>query len=138
MKRKVTQLAAGFGALLSFSVSPLYAAEQVFIQVAMPTLTCGKAGAEPNDCVLSGTLRARGPENLNGPLRYYCDIKYSYVAADNENQAIRFNGRILHHGELTLSKGRAQRELAEPLTLKLSSRAHRVEIAEIGCEREDR
>ena len=136
MNTRIARMAAGLTTVLTLAAGPLIAAEPVSIQVAMPSLVCGKGILEPNECVLSGTIRARGPETMNGPLRYYCDIKYTYVAAGSENQAIRFNGRVLHHGELTLEKGRAQRELAEQLTLKLSSHARQIEVAEIGCERE--
>lgn len=102
----------------------------------MPTLTCGKDGLEQNECILNGIIRLRGADNLNSPVRYYCDVRYSYVAAGNESQAIRFNGRVLFHGEEKLVQGRAKRGLAEKLTLKLSSNARQIEVAEIGCERE--
>lgn len=136
MIARIIRTAAGFVMSLTLAASPLLAAEPVSIQVSMPSLACGKGTQEPNECILSGTLRARGAETLNGPLRFYCDIRYTYVAAGSENQAIRFNGRILHHGELTLKQGKTQQELAEQLTLKLSSHARLVEVAEIGCERE--
>jgi hypothetical protein len=102
----------------------------------MPSLTCGKDGAEQNECILNGTIRLRGADSMNGPVRYYCDLRYSYVAAGNESQAIRFNGRVLFRGEEKLVQGRAKRELVEKLTLKLSSNARQIEVAEIGCERE--
>ena len=124
------------GMLLSQLATPLIAAEPLSIQVTMPALACGKDGLEPNECILHGTLKLRGAETLNGSVRYYCDIRYSYVAAENANQAIKFNGRIIHHGEASAVLGRAQKELAEPLTLKLSSHARQIEIAEIGCEQE--
>lgn len=136
MTKQISQLAAVFGVLLTLAPSPLIAAEPVNIQVAMPSLTCGKDGTEPNECILNGTMRLRGAENLNGPLRYFCDVRYGYVAAGNESQAIRFTGRVLFHGEEKLVQGRAKRELAEKLTLKLSSNARQVEVTEIGCERE--
>lgn len=136
MNSSIIRMAAGFCVLFSLAASRTSAAEPVSIQIAMPALTCNKAGQEHNECILSGTFRARGPEGLNGPLRYYCDIKYTYVAAGSASQAIRFNGRVLHHGEVTIEKGRAERNLAEQLTLKMSSRAHQVELAEIGCEKE--
>ncbi|SJZ94115.1 hypothetical protein SAMN02745119_02086 [Trichlorobacter thiogenes] len=136
MTRLITRYAVTAGALFILSTSPLLAAEPVSIQVAMPSLTCGKDGVEPNECILNGTIRLRGADNLNGPVRYYCDVRYSYVAAGNESQAIRFNGRVLFHGEEKLVQGRAKRELAEKLTLKLSSSARQIEVAEIGCERE--
>lgn len=112
------------------------AEEPVTIRVNMPTLTCNKGVLEPNECILNGTMRVRGPETLNGPIRYYCDMRYTYIAAGNESQAIRFSGRVLYHREITLVKGRAQQELTEPLTLQLTSQARQVEVAEIGCERE--
>ena len=136
MTQQILQLAAVFGVILTLAPSPLNAAEPVSIQVAMPSLTCGKDGMEPNECILNGTMRLRGADNLNGPVRYYCDVRYSYVAAGNESQAIRFSGRVLFHGEEKLVQGRARRELAEKLTLKLSSQARQIEVAEIGCERE--
>ena len=136
MTLQIFQTAAAVSILLTLSASPLLATEPVSIQVAMPSLTCGKDGVEPNECILNGTMRLRGADNLNGPVRYYCDVRYSYVAAGNESQAIRFNGRVLFHGEEKLVQGRAKRELAEKLTLKLSSNARQIEVAEIGCERE--
>lgn len=89
---------------------------------------------EPNECILNGTMQLRGAERLNGPVRYFCGIRYSYVAAGSANQAIRFTGRVMFHGEEKLVKGRARLELAEKLTLKLSNQARQVEVAEIGCE----
>lgn len=136
MTQQSSQLAAVFGLLLALTASPLIAAEPVSIQVAMPSLTCGKDGLEPNECILNGMMRLRGAESLNGPLRYFCDVRYSYIAAGNESQAIRFTGRVLFHGEEKLVQGRAKRELAEKLTLKLSSNARQIEVSEIGCERE--
>jgi hypothetical protein len=136
MKTGVIQVVTGLGFLLTLVSTPLLAAEPVSIQVSMPTLTCGKGELAPDECILNGTMRLRGAENLNGPIRYYCDVRYSYVAAGNESQAIRFNGRVIHHGEATLIQGRAQKELMEKLTIKLSSHARQIEVAEIGCERE--
>jgi hypothetical protein len=127
---------AAISVLIAVTTTTVVAAEPVSIQVAMPSITCGKDGLEPNECILNGTMRLRGADNLNGPVRYYCDVRYSYVAAGNESQAIRFNGRVLFHGEEKLVQGRAKRELAEKLTLKLSSNARQIEVAEIGCERE--
>lgn len=135
MTIRILQISAVFSVFLTLS-APLLAAEPVSIQVGMPSLTCGKDGVELNECILNGTIRLRGADDLNGPVRYYCDVRYSYVAAGNESQAIRFNGRVLFHGEEKLVQGRAKRELAEKLTLKLSSSARQIEVAEIGCERE--
>ena len=136
MKRHRIPHAVAAGVLLLLSAAPVLAIEPVSIQVAMPTLTCGKDGLEQNECILNGIMRLRGADNLNGPVRYYCDIRYSYVAAGNESQAIRFNGGVLFRGEEKLVQGRARRELAEKLTLKLSSQARQIEVAEISCERE--
>lgn len=136
MKRHRVRQAVASGALLLLSAVPALALEPISIQIAMPTLTCGKEGLEQNECILNGTMRLRGADNLNGPVRYYCDVRYSYVAAGNESQAIRFNGRVLFHGEEKLVQGRARRDLAEKLTLKLSSNARQIEVSEIGCERE--
>lgn len=136
VKTAITRLTTALGIFLALSATPLLAAEPVSIQVSMPSLTCGKDGLAPEECILNGTMRLRAAETLNGPVRYYCDVRYTYVAAGNESQAIRFNGRIIHHGEATLTNGRAQKELAAPLTLKLSERARQIEVAEIGCERE--
>ena len=132
----IARYTAVVSALIAITTTMVLAAEPVSIQVAMPALTCGKDGLEQNECILNGTMRLRGADNLNGPVRYYCDVRYSYVAAGNESQAIRFNGRVLFHGEEKLIQGRAKRELAEKLTLKLSSSARQIEVAEIGCERE--
>jgi len=132
----IARYTAVVSALIAITTTMVLAAEPVSIQVAMPALACGKDGLEQNECILNGTMRLRGADNLNGPVRYYCDVRYSYVAAGNESQAIRFNGRVLFHGEEKLIQGRAKRELAEKLTLKLSSSARQIEVAEIGCERE--
>ena len=136
MTRYISRHAVTAGVLLILTATTAAAIEPVSIQVAMPTLTCGKDGLELSECILNGTIRLRGADNLNGPVRYYCDVRYSYVAAGNESQAIRFNGRVLFHGEEKLVQGRAKRDLAEKLTLKLSSNARQIEVAEIGCERE--
>lgn len=130
------RIAAAVGTFLTFTATPLWAAEQVSIQVKMPALVCNKGVLEHNECILSGTMQTRGPEILNGPLRYYCVIRYSYVAAGSESQAIRFNGQVLHHGELTMVKGKGNKELAEQVVLKLSRHARQIEISEMGCERE--
>jgi hypothetical protein len=132
----IARYTAVVSALIAITTTMVLAAEPVSIQVGMPSLACGKDGAELNECILNGTIRLRGADNLSGPVRYYCDVRYSYVAAGNESQAIRFNGRVLFHGEEKLIQGRAKRELAEKLTLKLSSSARQIEVAEIGCERE--
>jgi hypothetical protein len=131
---KTKTLAFATAALLT--ATPLFAAEQLNIQVSMPTLNCGKGLLNPNECILGGTMKVRGSESINGSIRYYCDIRYTYVAAGSENQAIRFNGRAVHHGEITLVNGRAQKELIEKLTLKLTTHAKQIEVSDIGCERE--
>lgn len=126
---------AGFFLTLSTS-SPLLAADPVNIQISMPSLSCGKGGMAPDECILNGTMRLRGAETLNGPIRYFCSIRYNFIAAGNEKQAIRFSERVIYHGEAKLEKGRGRKELAEPLTLKLSQQARQIEITEIDCERE--
>ncbi len=126
----------GLLSTLLVSALPAHAADPVTIRVAMPTLTCNKGVLEHNECILNGTLRVRGPESLNGPLRYYCDMKYTYVAAGNAQQAIRFSGRTLFHGEVQLKEGRVTEELSRPLPLKLSNQPRQVEVADIGCELE--
>lgn len=109
------------------------ATDQITINVAMPDLTCGKGEQLPNECILSGRLSARGPETVNGVVKYYCDLRYTYVAAGNEQQEIRFNGRVLHHGEITLTQGRARTILETPITITLSEKARRIELAELAC-----
>lgn len=136
MTAGLSRIAAAVGLLLTLGGTPLQAAEPVSIQVKMPLLTCNKGILEHNECILTGTMRARGPETLNGPLRYYCVIRYAYVAAGNESQAIRFNGQLVHHGELTMVQGKGNKELSEQLVLSLSSRASQMDITDIGCERE--
>ncbi len=131
---KIKTMALASAVILT--ATPLLASDQLNIQVSMPTLNCGKGLLEPNECILGGTMKARGSESLNGSVRYYCDIRYTYIAAGSENQAIRFNGRVVHHGEITLVNGRAQKELIEKLTLKLTSHAKQIEVSEIGCEKE--
>ena len=126
----------GLLSTLLVSALPAHAADPVTIRVAMPTLVCNTGVLEHNECILNGTLRVRGPESLNGPVRYYCDLKYTYVAAGNAQQAIRFSGRTLFHGEVQLKEGRATEELSRPLALKLSNQPRQVEVADIGCEQE--
>lgn len=109
------------------------ALDQITINVLMPDLTCGKGEQLPNECTLSGRLSARGPQSLNKPVNYYCDLRYTYVAAGSQQQEIRFNGRVIHHGEITLTGGRAQQSLETPVTITLSQKASRIELAEIAC-----
>ena len=118
--------------LLLFPVSAS-ALDQTTINVTMPDLTCGKGEQQPNECTLSGRLTARGPQSLKGLFKYYCDLRYSYVAAGSEYQEIRFTGRLLHRGEITLSNGRARTVLEVPVTINLPQKAQRVELAEISC-----
>lgn len=110
------------------------AAPQVYVQVNMPTLTCNKGLLEQNECILSGIIRVNGPADLDGPLKYFCDIRYSYVAAGSSNQSIRFNGRAIHHSEIVVENGKARLELAEKVALKLSENPRQVDVVEIGCE----
>ncbi len=133
---RVIQLIFLVSTVVALAASPSFANEQISIQVSMPSLVCGKGVLEHDQCILSGTMRLRGPENINGPIRYFCTMRYSYVAAGSENQAIRFNGRVIFHGESILEKGQARRELSEQLTLKLTKKARQVEVDEIGCEPE--
>lgn len=109
------------------------ALDQITINVLMPDLTCGKGEQLPNECTLSGRLSARGPQSLNGPVNYYCDLRYTYVAAGSQQQEIRFNGRVIHHGEITLVNGRARQPLETPVTITLSQKASRIELTEIAC-----
>lgn len=109
------------------------ATDQITINVAMPDLTCGKGEQLPNECILSGRMSVRGPETLSGTVKYYCDLRYSYVAAGSEQQEIRFNGRVLHHGEVTLTRGRAKTMLETPITITLSEKARRIELADLAC-----
>lgn len=109
------------------------ARDEITFNVAMPDLSCGKGEQQPNECTLSGRLSARGPQTLNGPVKYYCDLRYTYVAAGSAQQEIRFSGRVLHHGEITLANGRAQSTLEVPVSITLSQKALRVELADIAC-----
>lgn len=111
----------------------VHALDQVNFNVVMPDLTCGKGEQLPNECIVSGRMSARGPQTLNGPVTYYCDIRYTYVAAGSESQEIRFNGRVMLHGELTVTNGRGSQMLEAPVTISLSQKARRIELAEIGC-----
>lgn len=123
--------------LLSVATATVCQADEaVSIRVSMPTLTCNKGVLEPNECVLSGTMRVRGPETLSGPVRYYCDLRYSYIAAGNEQQAIRFTGRTIFHDEVKLDKGKARLELARQLTLQLNTQARQIEVSDLSCEKE--
>lgn len=110
-----------------------FALDQITINVLMPDLTCGKGEQLPNECTLSGRLSARGPQTLQGPVKYYCDLRYTYVAAGSQQQEIRFNGRVIHHGEITLIDGRARQQLESPVTITLGQQARRIELAEIAC-----
>lgn len=109
------------------------ALDQISLNLLMPDLTCGKGEQLPNECTLSGRLSARGPQSLQGPLKYYCDLRYNFIAAGSEQQAIRFNGRVIHHGEITLVNGRARQPLETPVTITLSQKASRIELTEIAC-----
>jgi len=122
--------------LSAATVTACLADEPVSVRVSMPTLVCNKGVLEPNECILSGTMRVRGPETFSGPVRYYCDLRYGYIAAGNENQAIRFTGRTIFHDEVKLDKGRARLELARQLTLQLSEQARQVEVTDLSCEKE--
>lgn len=109
------------------------ALDPINVNLIMPDLTCGKGEQQPNECILSGRIAVRGPQTMNGPFKYYCDLRYTYVAAGSEQQEIRFNGRVLHHGEVTLTNGRARVVLETPVTITLSQKARRIELAEIAC-----
>lgn len=110
------------------------AASQVYVQVNMPTLVCNKGLLEQNECILSGIIRVNGPAELNGPLKYFCDIRYSYVAAGSSSQSIRFNGRAIHHSEVVVENGKTRQDLTEKVELKLSENPRQVDVLEIGCE----
>lgn len=107
--------------------------DQISINVALPNLICGKDNQPQNECTLSGILVAHGPRTLTGPVKYHCDIRYTFVAAGSEQQEIRFPGRALHHGELVLTNGRARISLEVPVTLTLSPEAHQIELADLAC-----
>lgn len=124
------------GLLGAGSTAP--AAEPLSIRIAMPALVCNKGVLEPNECILNGILRARGPESLNGPQPFYCDLRYSYVAAGSEQQAIRFIDRTLFHGSVALRQGRGTQDMTQPLTLKLSGQARQIEVLELSCEPEQK
>ena len=113
------------------------ALDQISINVALPNLTCGKDNQQPNECTLSGIVAARGPNTLNGPIKYHCDIRYTFVAAGSDQQEIRFPGRTLHHGELVMTNGRARVPLEVPVTITLSPEARRVELAELACYQDE-
>ena len=108
------------------------AAEDLNFNVAMPSLDCGKTDT-PNECLLTGEMMVRGPSNLVKPVKYYCDIRYNYAAAGSEQQEIRFKGRLLHRGEITLKNGKARKSLSETVTLELSKRASKVELESVSC-----
>lgn len=121
--------------IIALSLAPAAASalEPINVNVVMPDLTCGKGDQLPNECTLSGRLSARGPQTMNGPYKYYCDLRYSYMAAGSEQQEIRFSGRLLHHGEITLVNGRARMPLEVPVTITLSQKAQRIELTELAC-----
>lgn len=118
-----------FSLLLS-NLSLAYA-DTVNINVAMPSLSCSKA--EPPECTLSGEMIARGPAEMTKPIKFHCDIKYSFVAAGSEQQEIRFNSRVIHHSELTLKNGRLRKSLNEPVNITLSKTPRSIEISTIYC-----
>lgn len=119
--------------LLAFpGLSPAGAAP-VTINVAIPAITC-TSHEDSHTCILSGELMARGPENLTKPVKYYCDIRYRYVAAGNETSSIRFDGRLIRHAEVTLTNGRLRQSLSEPVQLNLPKKAKNVSLTSIACE----
>lgn len=134
MKKLSTMLTTA--ALFLTTVAAAGANEQLNINILMPTLTCGQGVLEPDQCILSGRLMATGSATINGTVRFYCNLRYQYVAAGSEQQAIRFTNRALFHGEVEMQNGRGRKELNEQLTLKLSSRPRQVEVLEVGCEKE--
>ncbi len=120
--------------LLLQQTTVVFAAPQAYIQVNMPTLICNKGLLEQNECILSGIIRVNGPAELNGPLKYFCNIRYSYVAASSSSQSIRFTGHAIYHSEVIVENGRAMYELTEKVELKLSENPRQVDVTEIGCE----
>lgn len=121
--------------LLALPGSLLAASVPVTVSIAIPAITC-TSHEDTHDCILSGELMARGPENLTKPVKYYCDIRYRYVAAGNDTNSIRFDGRLIRHAEVTLINGRLRRSISEPVQLNLPKKAKNVSLTSIACEME--
>lgn len=64
--------------------------DQIVLHTTLPSLRCGGTGEPPHSCRLSGTLQARGPENLNGLQRYTCVVRYSYTEHEGAGFRVSF------------------------------------------------
>ncbi len=53
--------------------------KKIRIQAVLPSLHCGTQGHLPNECLLGGILRVRGPSDMNGLVRYRCIVNYKFV-----------------------------------------------------------
>lgn len=123
-------IALMFGLFATMPV--LAAADEVNFNVAMPSLQCTNP-AQFNECILTGELMARGPETLVKPVKYYCEVHYSYVAAESAQQEIRFSKRLIIRDEITLKGGKARKSLSEAVMLDLPKKARRVDLANMNC-----
>lgn len=119
--------------LLLLAPSSVLGFDQLNFNLVMPELSCGKGEQQPHECTLSGRFAVRGPNELTGAVRYYCDIRYSYVAAGSESQEIRFTGRTIYHGEVQVTNGRARLQLEVPLSVSVPQKARKIELAEVAC-----
>ncbi len=119
--------------LTSAALTPaVAAADEVNFNVAMPSLLCVNTEA-PNECTLTGEMMARGPAGLVKPIKYYCEVTYTYVAAESAQNEIRFSKRFINHGEITLKNGRGRKSLSETVTLDLPNKARKIDLSTISC-----
>ncbi len=70
---------------------PRTTAMPVSITVTLPTLRCGMQGRPSNECIPGGNVQARGPAEMNIPLRYVCTVHYSYAANDKAGFKVSFS-----------------------------------------------
>ncbi len=132
MKKNVKHF-AGLLIAAAIAIPAIAVADEVNFNVAIPSLTCPGNVETPNECTLTGEMMARGPENLVKPVKYYCEVLYTYIAAETSQSAIRFNGRLIHRGEITLKNGKARKSLSEAVTLDLPRKAQKIDLSSIAC-----
>lgn len=122
-----------FALLTLITVPAIGHAAQATVNIAVPAITCVNQ-EESHECDLSGELMVRGPESLAGPIKYYCDVRYRYIAAGNDTGSIRFDGRMIKRGEVNLTNGRTRQSLSEPIQLNLPKKAKNVTLTSVACD----
>lgn len=96
---------------------PRTTAMPVSLQVTLPALRCGMQGRPSNECIPGGLIQARGPAELNIPLRYVCAVHYSYAANNKAGFKVSFSREekaVAAGIPLTPGVGPAERD--KPLT----------------------